>query len=432
MNKKICILFILFITLGILSSSIFAEETIPTAIHVHSDISSGGRPIAEIAALAKKQNVEAVIFTDLYDERYEYGYWILKKKIERESIAKIGIDRYLEKIKNAGEQNPEVILIDGTAVTPFYYWTGNLWPGPLVMKNRAKDLLVLGLGEKEKYDALPVIQKGNSGFTPYQGDLFYKPYQKFIDETSKLGGLVFWSHPLATENLQFNNVFLGLDIVIHTAPYPEALLETKNYTGFGVFSTELVYINTTPESTIWYDGMWDKALRQHCRGQRKPIWAIGEVDYNGLQKGITRLDSILNMVWAPEKSREAILKSLSDGKVYLVIPSSHERRVMIDEYAVFDRTSGNKATSGEELQATGVPVVRLNAKFSNDSEGTMEIILLRNGSLLEQWTKTLPFTLDYEDWNNTNPGKSYYRIVAYSEQTPDKLLTNPIFVQRDS
>lgn len=414
--------------------SSFAEQEISCAIHVHSDFSSGGRSISDIAALAKKQNVEAVIMTDHYLESYEYGFWIFKKVFERTSIMKSEPQDYLEQIRKAAAAHPGVLLIDGTAVTPFYFWTGSLWKGPLVMNSRAKDLLVLGLGDVEKYRRLPVIQNRLSGFSPYSKNPFEKPYQKFIDDASKTGGLVFWSHPYAQENIRFENVFLDLDIVLETRPYSQSLLETFGYTGFGVYSAELAQISDPAlDSSASPGRVWDRVLGQYCRGLReRPVWVIGEVDYNGLQGGNTTLDAILNVVLAPEKSREAVLKSLSEGKLYVVIPSNHEKRLLVDDYAVFDVTSGQKAESGEELKAAGVPVVRLYARFSDNSEGTLQILLIRNGSLIQQWTKTLPFSLDFQDWENTRPGKTYYRVIAYSEQGGDRLLTNPIFVNRET
>ena len=246
-----------------------------------------------------------------------------------------------------------------------------------------------------------------------------------------MGGLVFWSHPQAQENVQFHHVFLGLDIILKTEPYAEDLLRTDRYTGFGVYSSELSQINSPQaETTVSPDGVWDRALRQYNRGQRqKPVWALGEVDFNGMQNGINNLDGILNMIVAPEKSRDGVLQSLSEGKLYLVIPASHDKRLLLEEYAVLDVTSGQKVPWAGVIKAQGVPTVRLHAKFSDNSEGSMQIILLRNGFKIEQWTKTVPFTMDYQDWENTAPGNSYYRVLGYSEQTPDRLLTNPIFVE---
>jgi hypothetical protein len=429
-RSSILLKFCLFALICLFSAPAYGEETVPTSIHIHSTFSSGARSLSEIADLAKKQNVEALIFTDHYNEKYEYGFWFLKRVYQRPSVAEIGVIQYLESIERAAKSHPELILIDGTAVTPYYYWSGNVWPGPLILKNRAKDLLVLGLGDADHYLHLPVVQNKRLGFSPYQEDAYSEPYQRFIEEVIDEGGLVFWSHPLASEKLRFENVFLSLDIILHTKPYMDALLETQRYTGFGVFSSELAQVNTAAETTISIDGMWDKILRQHCRGQREPAYIIGEVDYNGKPNGIQNLDEILTMVIVPKKSKEDILKSIAGGKSYLIIPQNHEKHLILEEFAVFDRTSEKKGEMGKALNIKGIPVIRIKVKYSDGSSGAMQFLLLRNGRKIEHWNKTVPFTLEHEDPENTEPGKSYYRVIAYSEETPDRLLTNPVFVNR--
>ena len=132
------------------------ENIYPISIHIHSDLSSGVRPITQIAEIAEKQNVRGIILTDLYEEKYEYGIrplqGILKKTVLRDSIMKSGPEVYFREIERARTFHPNVLIIDGTAVTPFYYWTGNLWPGPLVLNARARDLLILGLKSPSKYE----------------------------------------------------------------------------------------------------------------------------------------------------------------------------------------------------------------------------------------------------------------------------------------
>ncbi len=424
--------------LGLLRLAL-ADETLPTAIHVHSDLSSGSRSISEIAQLAKIQNVEAVIVTDIYSERIEYGLWpfrnILKKSYEQNSLMKAGPEKYLRDIQTAAAKSG-VLMIDGTAVTPFYYWTGSLWPGPLVLNNRGKDLLVLGLGTAAHYQNLPVIGNSSSRFDAYSGDQYSKPYQHFIDEARRRNGLVYWSHPYASEHIEFNHVFLGLDVFLDTAPYAEALTSTFHYTGFGIYSVELAQIhNPKTDSLASPKGIWDRLLMEYCKGKREsPLWTIGEVDYTGFADSIKNLDEILNMVIVPEKSREAVLNSLAHGQLYLVIPSSHDQHLRLETFRVKDSVSTKTAGLGEELSIEGTPVIQIQTRFSNNivSQNPMQIILIRNGEVVQHWENSVPFELEFSDTGNTAPGKSYYRVLAYSEKQPDRLLTNPIFVQRQS
>lgn len=421
---------VLALTLGRVPA--YGEEAVPAAVHAYSNFSSGGQSISQIAEIAKDQNVRVVIMTDHLSERYEYGFGMIKKVMEWPSIQKIGLQQYLNEIKKVNENHPDLLFIDGAAVIPFYYWSGNPWQKNLVLNDRAVDISVLGLREAEKYKNLPTVQNKRLLADPYKRPASKEPYQKFIDAAAEAGGLVIWSHPNTEEKIVSRNFLWGIDLILHTAPYRDALVSTTNYNAFGVVSVELSQImNPDFETALTPGAEWDRILRQYCRGTKtKPVWAIGESGFNGKAGGIQNLDSILNMVMAPEKSQEAVLNALSAGNFYVIIPNTHQKRLVLGEYAVLDRTSGQKAASGETLRSEGVPILRLNAKFSDASSETLRIVVLRNGSMIQNLTKTVPFTLDYEDWENTNPGKSYYRVIAYSEETPARLLTNPIFVER--
>ncbi len=401
------------------------------AIHMHSNLSSGGRSITEMAEVAKKNNIRVIIVTDLYHEKYEYGIKpfqsIFKRAVERNSIMKFGAKKYFEEIEKAGSIHPEVLVMDGTAVTPFYFWSGDIWKGPLVLNNRAKDFLVLGLGRPERYQNLPILGNGRSNFNAYEGDQFSAPYQEFIEKVPE-DVLVFWSHPEANEHVEFKKIF-GKTVFLDTPPYREALLSTHDYTGFGLMALELGEINNPVYSSAASTGdVWDKTLVEYCLGKRaKPVWVIGEVDYNGIPGGITDMDSILNMVFAPAIPEE-ILKALASGKLYLIAPSKNGARVVLNEFSVFDPPTAGKVSSGETLKISEPPVIHFSASMSGSEAQKFEIHLVRNGMIIQDWIRTTPFSIEFTD-EEIPRGKSYYRIVAFTQDSPDRLLTNPIFVE---
>lgn len=409
------------------------DNVYPVSIHIHSDQSSGARPISKIASVAQKQNVGAIIMTDLYHEKYEYGFWplqgLFKKTIERDSIMKSGPEVYFREMRWAMDQNPGTLVIDGAAVTPFYYWTGSLWPGPLVMNARAKDLLILGLGRPDNYKNLPVVANGRSGFDAYHGDQHAAPYQKLIDEANSRGGLVFWSHPEANEHMAFQDSILGTSIVLETKPYGEMLPATFNYAGFGMFPTDLSQINAPGfVTTASTGGIWDRLLNEHCLGRRNAVWVIGEADYNGTENGIKDLDGILNMVFAEAMTREAILNALASGRLYVIIPARHDRRLLLDRFQVGD-LNGHGANAGETSVISGAPQINLKMSFSDGSSQALEILLIRNGEVIHQWNETAPFDLVFQDHGFPEDRKSYYRVIAYSADSPDRLITNPVFAE---
>ena len=71
------------------------------------------------------------------------------------------------------------------------------------------------------------------------------PYQRVIDHVQKKGGLVFWAHPEARDIPRT----VG-PVTFLTNPYPEALEETKEYTGFAVFHEGFKTIGPPGESGI--------------------------------------------------------------------------------------------------------------------------------------------------------------------------------------
>lgn len=413
-------------------------KLLAVAVHVHSNVSSGAKSIEQIASLAKRQGIDSVIFTDQLSEHYEYGLppvrSILKTSFSRPSISSLGSKHYLDLIQSAQEKHPEVLLIAGASATPFFYWSGSLFPGPLVLNNRAADLLVLGLQNPNDYERLPVLGRKNSPFNAYSGDQFSRPYQLFIDQTLKQGGLVYWSHPLAAEHLILKEFKFGRDVQLDTPSSANLVQSTFHYTGLGIPAVELAQINAPRSNTTAAPGgLWDEILTQYCAGERNnPAWIIGEIDYNGYPRGIHTLDSILNMVSVSSKTTPDVLDSLRKGRSYAIIPGP-SRRLEIEKFAAVDTISGTAVESGGTLPLSkiGTPEIYFSGHFSDRTPGSkLKILLIKNGLVLQIWEETAPFHIIYRDTENTQAGKSYYRFIVTSEDSSDKLLTNPIFTER--
>ena len=105
----------------------------------------------------------------------------------------------------------------------------------------------------------------SSKYDPYHGDQGITPYQDIIDYVRKRNGLVFWAHPearYAEKGIQRGPVTL------ETKPYPDALLESKNYTGFSALYGDW----HTAENP---GNHWDLILLDYCRGKRAyPVWLV--------------------------------------------------------------------------------------------------------------------------------------------------------------
>lgn len=393
----------------------FAEE-ISTAVHVHSDNSSGRRTLREISEIAKRQGIQAVVMTDLLCERYEYGLApfrnLVKKEVKRPSVWDRGVRHYLGEIEAVNRAVPEVLMIDAVVATPFYYWSGQFGKEPLVLNERGKDFLVMGL-DRNGYENLPVISTGKSKFNAYDGNQYSKPFQELIDYTNRGGGLVFWSHPSAEEHMTFN--FLKIfNVVLETRPSTQNMLETSGYTGMGVYSVELAQVtNPGLGLTIFPGGLWDRLLLQYIEGRRNhPVWAVGEVDYNGYEKENNNLGAIQNIVEAPARSREAVLESLKNGKLYLVIPGPGARRMVLKDFSSKRETGGNR--------------VRFELSLSDGGAAPVHLTLVKNGQIIQEFDRPSPVSFDWLDSSEAPGTSSYYRVVASTEAS-DRLLSNPVF-----
>jgi len=136
------------------------------AFHVHTTFSTGALSLEEVIEEARREGIEAVILTDNLLLRFEYGLFplrgLLKKVVEKPSVFRAGIERYLGAIEEAQARFPDVILIPGVEVIPYYYWTGYPFTGDLTLWDTQKNLLVVGLSRPEDYKQIPAI--GNFGF----------------------------------------------------------------------------------------------------------------------------------------------------------------------------------------------------------------------------------------------------------------------------
>jgi hypothetical protein len=152
-----------------LSDARAAETTLTVAFHVHSDVSTGGLSLDQIADRARSMGIDAVVFSENLALRYEYGLFpfqgIIRHTVTLPSLVEYGIERYLAAVAGAQARHPDVLLVPGVEVTPHYYWTGSLPGGNLTMHNSQKNILVLGLAQARDYAALPA--PGTEGFTRY-------------------------------------------------------------------------------------------------------------------------------------------------------------------------------------------------------------------------------------------------------------------------
>ena len=451
---------------------------LPGVMHVHTTFSSGRYSIDELVAKAEEKKLGVLILTDNDQVVMEYGLFpfrnLIKKREERNSLLQVGPAAYLSEIDRLNTRQKSVIIIPGVQSSPFYYWEGNPFDQGLTAYGYRKELLLVGLSVPDDYHGLPqlhgglsiryvpdlvprfilffavlllsfyfIFQKGklkiggfvlallsialminhhpfkSSRFDPYHGDQGTDPFQEVIDYTKNRGGLVFWAHP--ESNYSKNGVQMG-PITMITEPYPDALIDSKNYTGFAA-----VYGDSSSAAKA---GMhWDHILADYCRGRRdQPVWAIAGSDFHQEKKGY-ELDTYQTIFLVEDKRSQNVLQALKRGRVYAV-RKSKDSRLSLDNFKIKDNISGNAAIMGEEINVQGPPIVEGQISALDKSRQDVTISIIKNGK--QTWTfegqTPLDFHLvDQDGWK----GKTFYRLDVKSK-TGGYLLSNPIFVTRNN
>jgi hypothetical protein len=443
---------------------------------VKTRFSRGCSTLRDVAEMARAKGIDTVIFGDQARDSVEYGVVplerIIRKRNENASILTMGAPAYIAEVNDNDKQFEETILISGSEVAPFYYWTGSVLNGNLIANNPDKHLFIVGFDEPEIYEQLPILDsnfskrylthyqnyfygyliffllfltiflKGykkkltrvfagvmfllalnnipfkSSPFSQYKGDLGTEPYQELIDYVTSNGGLIFWNHMEAPNKIKQKG-----RVSYKTEPYPEDLVLTSGYTGFqSVADFPIMQIEPGNE--------WDNVLNKYLEGTRKkPVWGYGGNNYL-CENGGTKLGEIRTIFLVRQKSRDEILEAMASGRMYAVRQTGDER-ISLDNFTLSDIISGQQATMGEELISNDFPELKIKVRMTSGTEKTVRLSVIRNGIEVKQEKVSLPYELTWRDVNlNKNNGPLFYRLKVEAD-SKNYLVSNPIFFRFD-
>lgn len=453
-----------------LGSFAFAQEYInaPGIVSVQSTFSDGRYSIEQIAKKAKEKDVKVIILTDSLLRRWEYGVPpfrnIIKRRIEQNSVLTFGAERYFKRVNKVQKDFPNIVILPGVEITPFYFWDGSFFKRNLSLQNWHEQMLAVGLNIKDceklpvvtNYSRLPnktgqilyfwpiltiflgiwLIRKIkpyllgslmagisaifliNNLFFPistcdqYHGNQGIKPYQDLIDYVNQKGGLIFWAHPEASYHQKIK------DINIYTPAYAQDLLSAYDYTGFASLYVDIISI-TKPAD------IWDQILTQYCDGKRKkPVWGTGESDYEGKTK--QQIDTVLTVFLVPQLNKAEVLEALKKGKMYAKLNNT-ENDFSLDKFVINDNTNKKQGYMGDEVMCRSNPRLFISGSCFTHPEDVVNIQLIRKGEVIEVFEVKGPtFAIEFED-NYFKPGeKIYYRLDINNPHS--RIITNPIFV----
>lgn len=471
-----------------------AEEAVPlaTVLHVHSTWSTGSTSLDELAAAAERVGVEALILTENYLARVEYGLFPFRRVLRWTegvpSLTPETLPAYLAAVREAQARHARVLLVPGLEVLPHYHWSGSPWKGTLTLHNTQKNLLVVGL-EPPALQVLPVpggvqgvpIRWGASAtavvgamlcasagvylvssrrrrrirlqwvsvvearprrlpgvvlillglllllnnfparalpFDPYR-DAGLAPHQALIRYVAEGGGLSFWSFPEARDlHVLSRGPF---QITVRTDPYPEDLLATDGYTGFGG-----VYEDTTTFTEP--GGRWDRRLQEFALGRRRtPGWAVGESGFHFEGQAGKSLGEVLTLLWVRERSVAGVIEALRAGRAVAVLRTA-AYRLGLERFEVW--AGGRTAGVGETLVSPpGAPVELRTAVVASDGKPhPVEALLIRSGEVIVRKAGMTPLALEYRE--EALAGSAAVFRVQVRGESPHQLLSNPIFVRQ--
>jgi hypothetical protein len=453
----------------------------PGIIHIHSYISQGGvYPFRRLVSLAQDKGIKILVFSDTFLHHWEYGLPVLsnifKVSTEERSVVKYGIKNYLKDLKKIRGEFPDMLILEGVEVAPFYWWSGSPFKKNLSLNDWSKHLLVIGLKSYQDYAHLPVV--GNrysmpqlkdvfsllapavlvilgivllrkrkprrflgfalniagilflfnllpfsaSRYSPYHGQKQFFPYQDLINYVNKKGGLVFWAHPMLGEEKEFSKKFFTINF--YTLAYPESLMLTSGYAGFG---TDMQA--TTSDNLILAGGEWDKVLKSYCQGKsNQPVWVIGEADY----RSGNRIDSVQNIFFLSELNPQSAFEALRNGKLYVRSYSENSINISLHDFHIEDSQNKNKfAFMGDKVKIIGRPRLCIKGDCAINPTVNLKVEMIRDGKIIKEFefTNEKTFNLEFQDDSLEIYGrKSYYRLNFFADGKII-LVTNPIFIE---
>lgn len=460
------------------------RQQLLATVHVHSTASTGELTVEALAERAERLGLDALILTDNFALRYEYGLWplpgLLKRQIRFPSVLEYGIERYLDEIVAAQSRHPKLIILPGVEVAPHYYWTGSIVERTLTMHNAQRNLLVLGLTKPEDYRSLPASGNAASYTFDWRGAVngapillivpavwLWRPLRRSTDRRSLRRtfacilialavALVANAWPLSqpafssyddrlgyrpyqaliddvsakgglvfwsmTEARDFQEHAVGPlgTVTVKTEPHPEALLQTTGYTGFGGLYQD-------GRTSIKPGELWDRLLQLSASEQRPIPVLIGELAFHGLNDPSKDLHRLVTALWVKERTAAGVLEALQSGHSYTAGDGDHHVQLRLDEFRVVCQGGAKSASVGDRLDPGGARdlMVQLSVTAADRGHHPAKVRVIRSGQVVAQSAGETPFRFDWADTTVPAEKQTTYRVEITGS---GELLSNPIFV----
>jgi len=460
-------------------------ERLPAVLHLHSDLSTGDFSLEQLTAMAEKEGIGALLLTDNYLLRVEYGlppFRALTRAVRDErSVLDLGIDRYLARVSEANLANPRVLIVPGVEVLPHYYWTGSPLALDMAVHETQKNMLVFGLPDAA-LRALPVTGNRIGGFG-WSSVLDALPCVLLVPGlyllTLKRRGLRRVGRVVVVVSQRrwlAGSVLCAIAVLALVRGWPFTVDPYPPYRDLGLEPHQdlIDYVDRLGGVTVWsfpeardageqwmgpvkvswytppyaddlmrtarytafgavYEDTtrvdrpgesWDRLLGQFAAGDRsRPAWAVGESGFHGFTAGKS-LGKVRTVFLVEERTERAVLDALKRGRFYAVEQEAGAELVLA-EFSV--RAGAAAGVSGDLVRTSeATPVdITVAVEATGAKARDVRVTLVRNGAVVRAWTGPPPFRTVHRDTFDGSP--TFYRLDV---RGPGRLLSNPIFVRR--
>jgi len=478
---------LLAVLVGALIGPAEGFDRLPAVLHLHSDLSTGDFPLEQLAAMADKQGIGALLLAENYLLRVEYGlppFRALTRAVREErSVLAEGVDRYLARVSRVRASNPRVLIVPGVEVLPHYFWSGSPLALDMTVHNTQKNLLIFGIPDAATLRSLPVTGSPVAGGYGWASVLDALPGVLVIPGVHVLarkrrslrrvgrvavvvqrrrwlaGGLLCGvgvlglarAWPFTTDPYPpYRDLGLAphqelIDYVnraggVSVWSFPEARDEGEQWIGpirvawrTAPYPDDLLRTaRYTAFGAVYEDttrveqpgGVWDRLLGQFALGDRsQPAWGIGESGFHGFSAG-KDLGTVRTVFLVEDRSEGAVLRALKSGRMYAV-QREREAELVLAEFSA--RAGAATAVTGETLRAEEATPIEISVAVEATGRPSREarLTLVRNGAVVGAWTGPTPIRVVHRDTFDGAP--AFYRLDVRGS---GRLLSNPIFVKR--
>lgn len=452
------------------------ENQYSCVVHVHSMISDEGRnSLAALTSIATNYGIDAIFLTDNLTYTLTYGMTplrnILRASYMMGSVMEFGPEKYLREVDRENRRQNEVLYVPGVEVCPRFYWVGSFFSTNLVCHDHQRNLMALGVMDASVIRGIPeacgfvwgknpvwivvtravfvlfvlacvafftmrsllayrsnypervirrsllvgvilplgvlmLVVNGLASLVPafqiYGEDAGLSHEKRSLEYLKKNDIVSYWAHPEAFDDQDFSR----FRFKIRTDPYPGILAMTRGYTGFGGVYSDV--------NTLIEPGMeWDNVLNQFLSGLREaPAWCFGEMLYHYEGQAGKKLNDVETVIWAREKTAEALLKSMRAGRFY-ARENFNGQSLVLDRWQITGSSDGKRTVT---------------ALVSSRNAGVkVTLTLIRNGLVVKELKDaTTPVELSVPVDEQAPSSKFYYRLLV-SGPRPLRLAANPIF-----